>query len=184
MLLFYLAAIDGDEQKRTFEYYYVTYCKTMFAAAMNVLKNKDDAEDAVHNAFLGLAKHIDVLLDVPEEKAKFYCIKAAKNSALNILRKNSYTDSTVSIEDMYDVADESALEDLLDNVEYQEVLKAVNSLDSVYRDVLYMHFVMDMPAKKISDVLGRKLSTVKQQLVRGKKMLISVLKEEVMTANG
>ncbi len=183
MLLFYLAVIDGGEQKRTFEYYYLTYRMQMFAAAMSVLKNTADAEDAVHNAFLGLAKHIDVLLDASEENAKCYCIKASRNAALNIVRKNSYTDSTVSIEDMYDEADETALEDVLQNAEYQEVLNVVNSLDSVYRDVLYMHFVMDMPVKKIADVLDRKLSTVKQQLVRGKKMLISALKEEVMTAN-
>ena len=63
----------------------------MYCAAKSVVKNESDAEDAVHNAFLGIAKHIDVLLSADEDKAKCYCIKAAKNAALNIARKNNRT---------------------------------------------------------------------------------------------
>lgn len=184
MLLFYLNAISDDDSKRTFEYYYVTYRRHMFYAAKSVLHNDSDAEDAVHNAFIGIAKHIDVLLSAGEDQGRSYCIKAAKNAALNIARKNSHTDSVVSIEDMYDVADERAFEELIDNSEYQDVLDVIRNMDDVYRDVLYLRYVMDMPVKKIAQVQGRKEATVKQQLVRGKKMLISALSEEVMTVNG
>lgn len=184
MLLFYLNAISNDDEKRTFEYYYVTYRRQMFFAAKTVLHNDSDAEDAVHNAFLGISKHIDVLLSADEKTGKCYCIKAAKNAALNIARKNSHTDNTLSIEDMYDVADESAFEELIDNSGYEDVLSVIRNMDDVYRDVLYLRYVMDMAVKKIAQVLDRKESTVKQQLVRGKKMLISALSEEVMTANG
>lgn len=184
MLLFYLNAISNDDGKRTFEYYYVTYRRQMFIAAKSVLHNDSDAEDAVHNAFLGIAKHIDVLLSADENKGRCYCIKAAKNAALNIARKNSHTDSVVSIEDMYDVADERSFEELIDKCEYEDVLTVIRNMDDVYRDVLYLRYVMDMPVKKIAAVLDRKESAVKQQLVRGKKMLISALSEEVMTADG
>lgn len=184
MLVFYLNAISNDDSKRTFEYCYVTYRRQMFAAAKSVLHNDTDSEDAVHNAFVGIAKHIDVLLSADENVARSYCIKAAKNAALNIVRKNSHTDSTLSIEDMYDVADERSFEELIEKSDYEAVLDAIRNMDDVYRDVLYFRYVTDMPVKKIAQVLGRKESTVKQQLVRGKKMLISALSEEVMTADG
>ena len=183
MLMFYLSAISGETEKKTFEYYYVTYRKQMYYVAYSVLHNQDDAEDAVHNAFLGVAKHVDILLREKEDKSKCYCLKAARNAALNILHKNNRTDSTVSIEDMYDIADERAFEEMIENSEYEDVLSVIRNMDSVYRDVLYLHYVMDMPVKKICDVLDRKMSTVKQQLVRGKKILVSALTEEV-TAYG
>lgn len=184
MLLFYLAAISGEKEKRTFEYYYTAYCRQMFYVARSVLGNDQDAEDAVHNAFVGLAKHIDVLISADEDKGRGYCIKAAKNAALNIAKKNKLTDGVVSIEEMYDLSDEKAFEEMLDNAEYEDVLNVIRNMDDVYRDVLYMRYVMDMPVKKIAQALDRKVSAVKQQLVRGKKMLISALSKEVMTANG
>lgn len=184
MLLFYLSAISGENEKRTFEYYYVTYRRQMFFAAKSVVGNDADAEDAVHNAFMGIAKHIETLLDADEEKAKYYCIKAAKNAALNIVRQNKRTDNVISIDEMYSLADEKAFEEMLNKAEYEEVLAVIRNMDDVYRDVLYLRYVMDMSVKKICDVLGRKEATVKQQLVRGKKMIVSALSEEVMTANG
>ena len=184
MLLFFLNTISDDDSKRTFEYYYVTYRRQMFYSAKSVLHNDSDAEDAVHNAFMGIAKHIDVLLSADEDKGRYYCIKAAKNAALNIARKNSHTSDVLSIEDMYAVADEQAFESLIDHSEYEDVLDVIRNMDDIYRDVLYLRYVMDMSVKKIANVLDRKEATVKQQLVRGKKMLISALSEEVMTVNG
>ncbi len=184
MLFFYLSVIDGETEKLTFEYYYVTYRKQMYCAAKSVVKNESDAEDAVHNAFLGIAKHIDVLLSADEDKAKCYCIKAAKNAALNIARKNSRANDFLNIDDLYDVADEKSFEEILNSADYRNVIEIIRDMDDVYRDVLYLRYVTDMPVKKIADVLDRKESTVKQQLVRGKKILISALSEEVMTADG
>ena len=184
MLLLYLNVISNDDGKRTFEYYYKTYRNQMFYVANSVLHNQSDSEDAVHNAFLGIAKHVDILLSADEEKGKYYCLKAAKNSALNILRKNKNTDNVISFDELYNVPDEKSFEQILENSQYEEILFVIRNMDSVYRDVLYYRYVSDMPVKKIADVLGRKESTVKQQLVRGKKILIESLSREGMTENG
>lgn len=182
MFLLYLAEISDPESRKTFEYYYVTYRKAMFYAAYSVLDNTHDAEDAVHNAFLSISKHVDVLLNAAENDGKCYCIKAAKNAALNIVRKNSRSGNEISIEELYDIPDES-FENMISQAEYSEILTVIRDMDDVYRDVLYMRYVMDMSVKQISDTLDRKVSTVKQQLVRGKKLLTERLAEEVTTAN-
>ena len=184
MFLFYLSVINDDNDRRTLEYYYRTYQRQMFYAAYSVVRNESDAEDAVQNAFIGISKHVDVLLSADEDKGRSYCIKAARNAALNIVRTNDYNQSVASIDEMYFLADEKAFEEMLDSAEYEDVLDVIRNMDNVYRDVLYMRYVMDMPVKKIAAVLDRKVSAVKQQLVRGKKMLISALSGEVMTANG
>lgn len=169
--MFYLNAVETDDGKRTFEYYYVTYRQHMYRMAYAVLRDTHDAEDAVHNAFLGIAKNIRILTDAKEDDGKCYCIKAAKNAALNILRKRNKQKDDVNIDDLYDVADEKSFEDALDSAGYEDILNAIRSLNDIYRDVLYMHYVMDMPVKQIAITLDRKVSVVKQQLVRGKKTI-------------
>lgn len=184
MFLLYLSAVSDAESRKTFEHYYVTYRKNMFYAAYSVLGNTQDAEDAVHNAFLSISRHIDVLLRADENDGKCYCVKAAKNAALNIVRKNSRSSNDISIEELYDVPDEKSFEDAILSSGYSEVLSVIRNMDDSYRDVLYMRYVMDMSVKQIADSLDRKVSTVKQQLVRGKKMLIRKLSGEVMIADG
>ena len=184
MFLLYLTAVSDPESRKTFEYYYVTYRKAMFYAAYSVLGDTYEAEDAVHNAFLSISKHLDVLLNSAESDGKCYCVKAAKNAALNIVRKNNRSSGDVSIEELYNVPDEKSFEEIINQSEYSEVLDVIRNMDESYRDVLYMRYVMDMSVRQIADSLGRKVSTVKQQLVRGKKILIFRLSGEVMIADG
>lgn len=178
MMMFYLAVINDVESRKTFEYYYVTYRKAMFYAAYSVLGDTYEAEDAVHNAFVSISKNINVLLNADENDGKCYCVKAAKNAALNIVRKNSRNNTELSIEDLYDVPDDRSFEKMMADAQYEDILDIIRNMDAAYRDVLYMRYVMDMTVEQISDTLDRKLSTVKQQLVRGKKILIHRLEEE------
>lgn len=181
MIMLYLSVLDSENEKCTFEYYYITYREYMFYAANSVLHNEADAEDAVHDAFLGIAKHIDVLLNATEDKGKYYCIKAAKNAALDIAQRNSRVEAA-DIESFYSLADEKAFKNVTEKCEYEEILSILRNMDSIYRDTLYMHYVMDMSVKEIANVLGRTVSAVKQQLVRGKKILIDSLSVEVVSS--
>lgn len=40
---------------------------------------------------------------------------------------------------------------------------------------MYLHFVLEMPAADVAELLNRNLHTVKKQLVRGKKQLTEIL---------
>lgn len=54
-MLVYLQAIDNPEDRTRFEAMYSAYRGLMFHAANRILQNPQDAEDAVHLAFLSLA---------------------------------------------------------------------------------------------------------------------------------
>ena len=54
-MLVYLQAIDNPEDRTRFEAMYSAYRGLMFHVANRILQNPQDAEDAVHLAFLGLA---------------------------------------------------------------------------------------------------------------------------------
>lgn len=175
MLAFYLTLVDDEPQKTKFEKIYYLYRERMTAVAVSVLGNVADAEDAVHNAFVGVAKNMDSVGDVDSPQTLSYVLKAAKNSALNILRGNRYVADNEKIED---IPDEEFFERLDVKERYNQVVKAITELDEKYRDVLFYHYVCDMPVAKVAEILGRKVPTVKQQLVRGKKILIENLGDD------
>lgn len=56
MLVLYMSFIDDEIHRRLFEEIYITYRKQMFLVARAVLSNDSDAEDAVHDVFLKIAK--------------------------------------------------------------------------------------------------------------------------------
>ena len=60
-MLIYLQALDSPEDRTRFEALYTAYRGLMFHAARRILNNDQDAEDAVHMAFLSLAERGEVL---------------------------------------------------------------------------------------------------------------------------
>ena len=60
----------------------------------------------------------------------------------------------------------------------ENITKAINALDDVYKDVITMHFLYDMNISEIADVFNRNNSTVRTQLARGKAKLCELLKKE------
>lgn len=86
-MLIYLALIESPEDQSKFEKLYIAYKKAMFNQAYSVLKNNQDAEDAVHDAFEYIAKNINNIDEPISKKAKVYVSIIAKNKAIDICRK-------------------------------------------------------------------------------------------------
>lgn len=57
MLAIYLSMLETNEEKNQFEQLYIKYKQDMYAVAYGILKNKEDAEDAVHQSFLKIADY-------------------------------------------------------------------------------------------------------------------------------
>ena len=56
MLVYYLQMLDTPEEKVQFEQIYMKYRGLMYHVAENILHDSQEAEDAVHNAFLRIIK--------------------------------------------------------------------------------------------------------------------------------
>ena len=72
MLVFYLAALDSDDDKNKFEYIYRKYYRFMLHTAAGIIKNPTLAEDAVHETFVQLLRGIDTLRIDNERALKSY----------------------------------------------------------------------------------------------------------------
>ena len=178
MFVLYLDLIDEPDDKIKFEQVYKEYKKRMLFIAVKILHDQYEAEDAVHNAFIGIAKNIHMIHDVHSKDTFSYVIKAANNAALNLLsKKKTIVENSDNIF-IKDLNDEEFFEVVEIRESYNEVLEIIKNMDPLYRDVLFLHYVKDMTAKEIGKLLNRKSGTVTQQIVRGKNYIIINMQKE------
>lgn len=178
--MMYAAVIDDAEDMLRFERIYYGYRKQMLFAANEVLHDTHEAEDAVQNALLGIARNIKSLPECDEKLTRAYVLTAAKNAALNLLPKKQRRDSELDIDELEfaggdDVTDKVAMSD-----DYKKLMSAMDKLPDIYRDVLLFHCVYGLKAGRTAQLLGRKTSTVNKQITRGRKLLAVLCAREGM----
>ena len=108
-----------------------------------------------------------------------YLLIATKNTALNNIKKNkksiSLDDPTLIDNDRIDISDDYFIDTVCSQNDYAAIVNVIREMDETYRDVLYYHFVLEMTVSQVAKNLRRPESTVKKQLVRGKKILLKKL---------
>ena len=88
-MLIYLQIIENSEGRWLFERLYKDYKRIMLSAARQIVKNKADAEDAVHQAFMYLAGNMNKVGKIEEGKRKAFLLLISEHKALDIVRQNS-----------------------------------------------------------------------------------------------
>ena len=177
MLSIILSSVDlNTEEKSKFEQIYHRHKNTLFFQALKIVKNENDAEDILQEAFIKIAKNIKSIHDIKSRETLSFLIVITKNTAYDYIRKASkITELPLSETETY--IDESALENLVSSIEYEQIVSVITSIPTPYNEVLYLHYVKDYSIKKTANILDKKTATVKMQLVRGKRILIEKLSE-------
>ncbi len=184
MLEVYLSLIEKDENKNKLTIIYENYRNAMYNAAFSILDNKEDAEDAVHEAFLYYSKNESKIPDIENPHCKAYVCEQSANRARKIYKKRKNRNDHIDIEDekvkeCIEDADESVLDSIISEESYSMIVDALNELPEKYTKVLYMHYVEDLSAKEISERTDTKRKTVEKQLLRGRTLWIKRIKEAI-----
>lgn len=171
----FIYTFDTEGEKGKFEVIYYRYRDMLYMCALGIVKNSADAEDVLHDAFIKIAKNIKQIDDINSKSTAAYLAVITKNTAYDRLRRLKRLNET-PIDDCFLAADDTLIEEIAEKTEYEKLLAAVKSVPPPYNEVLFLHYVNEMPVKKTAALLGRKVSTVKMQLVRGKKLLLKALR--------
>lgn len=179
MLMFYTALIDDEEDKIAFEHIYYTYRKRMLRIAENILMNHEDAEDAVQNALLGIAKTMKTIPIGNESALRGYVFTVARNAAFALLPDRAKREQCVELSELPLSTGENLFDKLAQSEDYEMLLGLISKLPIQYRELLMLRYVGGLKPQDISQRLTRKVSTVYQQLTRAKKMLTALYIKEV-----
>lgn len=169
----YANIIDDPKHLVKFEEIYEAYYKQIFYAANRILNDAYEAEDAVQDAFIGIARNMKTVSKITNKTDLFYYVQtAAKHAALNRLPKKKIYAESVPLDDAPVISDNSFWETLCNKLTCETLVEAIAAVPETYREVLYYHLVMGFSVKETASLLNIKVATAKQQLVRGKKVLI------------
>lgn len=175
MLSVYLMMIDNSDDKVKFEKVYKNYKNIMLNRAYEIVKERQLAEDAVHNAFLKIINNLPKIYDADSNETKWYVIVIVTNEAKKIYNK----ENKILKAELTDMESDFNLEAIVEDKNIVEkVKKEIGLLPEIYRDTMSLKYYNDLSNKEISSVLSIPISTVKKRLQRGRKILIQKLGEK------
>lgn len=178
MLFIYAAMIDDEVEQLRFVDIYNGYCKQMLLVAKRVLSNDADAEDAVQIALVGIAQRIKAVPTGDPRKLRAYVLTAAKNAALSMFHKKQQRDNIVDISELVMASGEDLFQQVVLSQDYELLIRTIGQLPLLYREVLLIIYVQEQSVKEAAAILHRREGTVRQQLNRGKKLLVELCRKE------
>ena len=151
------------QDRQELERLYRLHFRTVWNICLTFLKNPSDTEDAVQETFLRLLR--DGAIFESDEHGKAWLIHTAKNVCRDELRRRRRQELSL----------EEGRNGVSDGPYVDETLEAVRALPERYRAAIYLYYYEDLPVELISRLLGRKESTVRSDLRRGRAKLKQAL---------
>ena len=169
-MLLYLQMLETPEEKSKFEQLYLEYKGLMFHVAYEILHNEQDAEDAVHQAFVKIAENIKKIDDPICPKTHSYVVTIVEHEAIDQYRRIKrrrtvpLTDELHGIEVAYD--GENAL------------AACILKLPARYREMILLRYHHGYSVREIAEILGLSLPTAIKLNQRAKKKLEDFCRKE------
>ncbi len=142
------------------------YGGLVWSLARRMLRNSDDAEDAVQEIFVDVWKNA-ARFDPSQSSETNFVAMIARRRLIDRIRFAQRRISTDSLEDVLVEPSERSDKTMQINLEAGEAAKALESLRPEQRQVLKLSIIQGLSHQEISDATGMPLGTVKTHARRG-----------------
>ena len=172
-----------DESDREFvSELFVKYEQMMYKIAYNILHNRTDAEDAVHNTIIKVIDSLEKVRAIDSKETEFYITVITKNTALDMQRKTNRLPESNKMKELDDTQAVFSGEDsALNKIDSEKIKTVMRSLSENEYDILFMNLIMGFSPSEIADKLGVSSNTVRQRIFRAKQNLREELEKEGIT---
>lgn len=152
-------------EKEAFCQLYEKTSNVIFSYALSLLRNREDAEDAMQETFLKIrsAAH----LYRPMDKPMAWIFTIARNVCLMKFRKQKHY-SSVSVDELREIPDCSDIQDREDRIVLETAFQILTKEEC---QIIVLHAVSGMKHREISELLHLPLSTVLSRYNRSIKKL-------------
>jgi RNA polymerase sigma-70 factor (ECF subfamily) len=151
------------------------YERKIFRLTLNITQNREDAEDAMQEAFLKAFEHFSEF----QGNSRFYTwlVRIAVNQALMKLRRRR--PNVVSLDEEIDTGEDMipreiedwgpSPEDRYGQTELGEILSnAIGELDPSFRTVFQLRDIEELSTEETAEALGLSVPAVKSRLLRAR----------------
>lgn len=167
-MLIYLQMIDSPEDRSKFEILYHHYKARMYNAAYSILHNVQDAEDAVHQAFVTIAENMQNISDPVCPKTASYIVTIIESRAIDLYRRKK-RHTSIPLEDV------RGLE--ISCPEIGELARCMAQLPARQRQILLLKYHHGYTANEIAGILSLSAANVAKIEQRAKEKLEQLCKE-------
>lgn len=147
-----------------------TYSDMIIRIAYQHTGNMQDAEDIAQEVFLSVIKKD--MMNFSQEHQKSYIIRTTINKCNSLHRKNKKL-NVVYLDEIYKNPDEPVF-----TVNERAILNELRSLDSKYRNALYLYYYEGYKVSEIAKILHTTTGNVTSLLKRGREKLKKLLEED------
>ena len=140
-MLLYLQMLETPEEKSLFEQIYLEYRGLMYHVAYEILHNDQDAEDAVHQAFVKIVENIKKIDDPVCPKTHGYVVTIVEHQAIDQYRKRQKYQTVELIEEIQGT-----------NAHYEgdnDLTKCILQLPARYREMICYAIIMGTLSGKL-----------------------------------
>lgn len=159
---------------------YQTYGRLLYAQALQVLRNRQDAEDAVSTAMISLTQKVDVLQGLARNKLEAYLVITVRNAAINLYRqrRRHVAHSAGTVDDL-NVSDPHASPEhrVFSSEGVERVKRAIRALPQREQQALMMRYFQHLSDDDIAKQLQLKPVSVRVLISRGRARLAGMLTE-------
>lgn len=174
LMIFFISALNlSVDDKKFLENLYITQGKRMWFVAIDILKNKEKAEDAVQSAFIKLIEKVSLLKSFnDDDKINGYVHIVIKNKSLEILRKEKIR-THINYDNLeYMVSSSENTENIVIANDEIGVLKdEISKLEPIYKEIIYMRSILELDYKDIAETFNIKIKNARGRVSYGLKKL-------------
>lgn len=169
------AVIDDEKEQSKFRQIYDIYHRLMLYIADSILRNKQDAEDAVQEAFLSIAQNISKIPEPDSQRTKSFITAITTNKAIDMYRVRCKTKTV----DIYNCSeDESGI--LVEPPEENGLVRCILNLPIKYRNIIILKYSQGYSNRECAEILGISPSAAASLDQRAKNKLELMLREEAV----
>lgn len=162
------ACIRGERNAQ--QVLYDRFSPVMYGVCKRYVKNPQDAEDVLLEAFFKVFTHVaDFKGDGSFEG---WIRRIVVNEALMFLRRNNILNETIELEAQLNIGKEPTIHEEL---EAREILDLLDQLPTGYRTVFNLYVLEGFKHREIAEIMGISINTSKSQLILAKKRLQDLL---------
>ena len=169
VLAFYMSLVDDENEKSIIEELYKSNKKKMYSIAFSCLRNSQDAEDVVHEAFLVAIEKNKKIFSIPSNKRAPYLDVIVRNMCYSILRE----DNPVELSGEEDLPMEEVFpeEEAISNMECERLIELINSLPEGQRDTMYLRCRFGFTDAEIATSLSISENAVRNRIYNARKAM-------------
>jgi RNA polymerase sigma-70 factor (ECF subfamily) len=148
----------------------------MIALVWRILRDPEDADDAMQDALTAVLKRIEKIRRHPNPQA--LVLRICSNAAYDVLRKKirkREREDPDAVPETISDKSPTPWEELADEERRREVFEAVGQLSRNQAEAFLLRFVEELPYSEIAVTLGCSQATVRTHIARGRARLSTLL---------